>query len=127
MENNLTYNINNYNQKDLENNLIKNDKSNIYNSTNNLFFSSCKENNTEKKQNISRRLLDMNKDNNIMRMIRNDYNLIPLQNNNRENQFDNRYVFQNFKKNNNKSITLKKINFSKDNEEMIKNYKINIK
>jgi len=123
LENNLTYNINNYNQKDLENNLIKNDKSNIYNSTNNLFFSSCKENNTEKKQNISRRLLDMNKDNNIMRMIRNDYNLIPLQNNNRENQFDNRYVIQNFKKNNNKSITLKKINFSKDNEETIKNYK----
>ena len=119
-ENNLTYNIMNYNHKDIENNLNKNDKSDIYyNNTNNLLNQNYKE---TKIPNISRRLLEMNKNSNIMRIIRSDYSLTPLQINNNENKSDKGNIFENFKKKN-KSITLKRINFSKGNEDMIKNYK----
>ena len=108
----------NYNHKDIENNLNKNDKSDIYyNNTNNLLNQNYKE---TKIPNISRRLLEMNKNSNIMRIIRSDYSLTPLHNN--ENKSDKGNIFENFKKKN-KSITLKRINFSKGNEDMIKNYK----
>ena len=110
----------NYNHKDIENNLIKNDKSDIYyNNTNNLLNQNYKE---TKIPNISRRLLEMNKNSNIMRIIRSDYSLTPLQINNNENKSDKGNIFENFKKKN-KSITLKRINFSKGNEDMIKKYK----
>ena len=123
VENPSAYHIMNYNHKDIENNFIKCD---IHYNTNNLLcpkcqqirLSSMQESKTKKVQNINKLMLKTNKNNKIMSKVKSDLVLTPL-------NIKNENIFEGFKKSN-KSITLKKINFSKNNkgkEDVIKNYK----
>ena len=129
VENPSAYHIMNYNHKDIENNFIKCD---IHYNTNNLLcpkcqqirLSSLQESKTKKIQNINKLMLNKNK-NNKMNKIQNDLVLTPLHIKNDSNKNENGNIFEGFKKSN-KSITLKKINFSKNNKgkgDVITNYK----
>ena len=130
VENPSAYHIMNYNHKDIENNFIKCD---IHYNTNNLLcpkcqqirLSSMQESKTKKIQNINKLMLNENKNNKIMSKVKSDLVLTPLNIKNESNKNENEKIFEGFKKSN-KSITLKKINFSKNNkgkEDVIKNYK----
>ena len=130
VENPSGYNIMNYNHKDIENNFIKCD---IHYNTNNLLCPKCQqaklrlnslqESKKHKIPNIKKPLLNKNKKNNIMDKVRKDLVLTPLQINNYNNRNGNGSIFENLKRNS-KSITVKKINYSKgNNEDMLKNYK----
>ena len=119
-----SYHIMNYHHKDVENNFIKCD---IHYNTNNSFCPKCQqiqlrnhslqESVTQKTPNNYKKLLKLNFNN-----IRNNLVLTPLQMKNNNNRYENGSIFENFKRNK-KSITLKKINYSKGTDEMIKKYK----
>ena len=127
-----SYHIMNYNHKDIENNFIKCD---IHYNTSNLLCSKCQqsqlrinsfhESNSQIMPNINKHLLNNNHNNQTnknINKIQSDLVLTPTQIKNFNNRYDNGSIFDNIK-NNNKSISLKKINLTKGNKKMTKNYK----
>ena len=121
-----TYHIMNYNNKDNENNIIKCDN----HSNNEIKYPNCHNKSIKIKsksfQDINNQLnpsIDKNLNspsNQIIKRLKKDYFLSPLQINSR-----NRYkrFFDKFTKKNNQSRTIKKVNVSKYDEEMLKRYK----
>ena len=121
-----TYHIMNYNNKDNENNIIKCDN----HSNNEIKYPNCHNKSIKIKsksfQDINNQLnpsIDKNLNspsNQIIKRLKKDYFLSPLQINSR-----NRYkrLFDKFMKKNNQSRTIKKVNVSKYDEEMLKRYK----
>ena len=121
-----TYHIMNYNNKDNENNIIKCDN----HSNNEIKYPNCHNKSIKIKsksfQDINNQLnpsIDKNLNspsNQIIKRLKKDYFLSPLQINSR-----NRYkrFFDKFMKKNNQSRTIKKVNVSKYDEEMLKRYK----
>ena len=60
--------------------------------------------------------------NNILNKLYNDFEMVPSQIKNENNRYDKNDIFAAFKQKN-KSIAIRKINFSKNSNDKIKNYK----